>query len=63
MGDFYIKALAYSDIAKAKGEEAAQAMWETNGGTGRYVPGMTAMGALGIDDGLVIHGKTEPYKL
>lgn len=62
MGEFHMHAVCYDQIAAREGEAAAQALWEKNGGTGKYVNGMIAKPALMIVDGLVVNGHTEPTR-
>ena len=61
-GDFYARPLAYDDIARLQGEDAAQSLWLKNGGTGKYVPGMTAVAAWQDINGSVNVGKAEPHR-
>lgn len=62
MGDFYMAPVCYDEIAERDGKEAAQELWEKNGGTGKFVNGMIARCHLEITDGLVIHGQFEPKR-
>lgn len=50
MGEFHMAALCYDDVVKRHGKDAAQEMWERNGGTGKFVPGMVAEPGLGITE-------------
>lgn len=62
MGELHIRAKCYDDVARIAGDHTAQLLWEANGGTGKYVPGMVACPSFSVIDGMVIHGHIEPRK-
>jgi len=62
MSDFYMRPESYSDVARRLGESFAQSLWIQNGGTGIYVPGMTAIAGFYDVDGKITPGKTEPHQ-
>lgn len=62
MSEFFMPAQCYDQIAASQGEPAAQALWEKNGGTGKFVNGMVAIPFSEDINGLVIHGHTEPHR-
>lgn len=62
MGEFHMRGLCYDEIADNEGKEAAQALWEKNGGRGKYVPGMVATPSLTIMDGGITVGHVEPCR-
>lgn len=43
MGEFYVQALCYDDIARLHGGAIAQKKWEQAGYQGPYVPGYVAV--------------------
>jgi hypothetical protein len=62
VGDFRLNPLDYDALARRHGQKHAQCLWIRNGGTGPYIPGMTAVSGWHDHNGTVSAGVTEPYR-